>query len=57
MQQLKLKILEIEDPTTPDWDDLDPNARKAFVRVLARTIAQAIDIQPMTPSQEDNHDR
>lgn len=40
--QLKLGFLESGNPTTQGWDDLDPDARRAFVHALARALAQAV---------------
>ena len=55
--QLKLGFPDAADPPTPVWDELDPEARRAFLQVLARVIAQAIRHPPNDKSQEERHDR
>jgi hypothetical protein len=55
--QLKLGFPDAADPTTPIWDELDPEARRAFLQALARVIAQAIRHPQNDKSQEECHDR
>lgn len=53
--QLELGLREETDPSVPAWDDLDPNARRVCVHVLARAIAKALG-RVGTPDEEDHPD-
>jgi len=53
--QLKLGFLELPDPTTPAGNELDPEARRAFVHALAKVIAQAI-CRPRNEDVPEDHD-
>lgn len=41
--QLNLKFPQWVNPATNVWEQLDPDARRAFVEALARAIVKAAD--------------
>lgn len=55
--QLNLGFPDATDQTTPVWDKLDPNARRAFLQALARAIAQAVRPRRNDEPEENRHDR
>lgn len=55
--QLKLSFLDSEDPTTPLWTNLDPEAQRTLVQALARAIEKATFPQHNHKNPEDSHDR
>lgn len=55
--QLKLGFPDLADPTSPMWDALDPKAREALVRALARAIAQAVRPPKEIEKKEDRNER
>ena len=55
--QLKLSFLDSEDPPTPLWTKLDPEAQRSLVQTLARAIEKATLPQPNDKNPEDSHDR
>jgi TRAP-type C4-dicarboxylate transport system substrate-binding protein len=55
--QLTLDFPATPDSSTPLWDELDPEARRAFLQALARVIAQAMRHPQTEKNQEEPHDR
>lgn len=53
--QLELGLREMADPSVPGWDELDPDARRAFVHALARAIAKAVG-RAANPEEEGHPD-
>ena len=54
--QLKL-FVEPDEPAATAWEQLDPDARRMFLRALARAIAKAAAHLPLHAKPEDAHDR
>lgn len=54
---MQLKLSSLDPAAPPRWEDLDPAARRAFIVVMARTLAKAVG-RPLDPKKaEDTDDR
>lgn len=55
--QLKLSFLEVDDPTTLQWSNIDPDLQRALVQALARVIEKATFPHHHLKNPEDSDDR
>lgn len=55
--QINLKFPEWVNPTPNKWEQLDPDARRAFVEALARVIVKAVDHRETDQKKKQNQEK